>query len=62
MLVYPTTVSDVQNRVVQKRLCQVVSSARLQPAQAGHARLVLNKTVNFLRTTLYRCTAPFNIR
>ena len=29
------------------------SSARLQPAQAGHARLVLNKTVTLLRTTLY---------
>ena len=29
------------------------SSAQLQPAQAGHARLVLNKTVTFLRTMLY---------
>ena len=29
------------------------SSAQLQPAQACHARLVLNKTVTFLRTTLY---------
>ena len=29
------------------------SSASLQSAQAGHARLVLNKTLPFLRTTLY---------
>ena len=29
------------------------SSASLQPAQGGHARLVLNKTFTFLHTTLY---------
>ena len=29
------------------------SSAQLQPALAGHARLLLNKTVTFLSTTLY---------
>ena len=29
------------------------SSANLQPAQAGHARLVLNETVTYLHTTLY---------
>ena len=29
------------------------SSARLEPAQDGHARLVLNETVTFLHTTLY---------
>ena len=29
------------------------SSALLLPAQAGHARLVLNKTVTFFGTTLY---------
>ena len=30
------------------------ASAQLQPATAGHARLVLNKTVPFFCTTLYR--------
>ena len=28
-------------------------SAHLQPAQAGHARLMLNKAVTFICTTLY---------
>ena len=42
-------------KVVQKKLVQSCEkgSACLQPAQAGHARLVLNKTVTFLCTMLY---------
>ena len=31
-------------------------SAQLQPAPAGHARLVLSKTVPFFCTTLYNCS------
>ena len=40
-------------RVEQKKLSWEKVSARLQPATAGHARLVLSKTVPFFCTTLY---------
>ena len=35
------------------------SSAQSQPAQASHARLVLNKTVTFFCTTLYKNNLHF---
>ena len=36
-------------------------SARLQPATAGHARLVLSKTVPFFCTSLYNSRVSYSI-
>ena len=54
--------SDLRNSVQgwakeMELSCEKVS-ARLQPATAGHARLVLSKTVPFFCTTLYSAGRP----
>ena len=49
----PAAIAHIQGWAKEMELSWEKVSALLQPATAGHARLVLNKTVPFFCTTLY---------